>query len=68
MRWLPAKNHTAAPFEHEEYTIWLHNEIVEKIRYELWQFREQKSSSIKSSYAACNNILQLPSLQVAKQF
>lgn len=52
-----------APFNHADYTMWLHNQIIEKIRYELWEFREEKSMSIKSSYAACNHILSLPSLK-----
>lgn len=55
-----------APFDHKEYTIWLHNKIVENIQAELWEFREQKALGIKSSYAACNFIFKLPSLQTAK--
>jgi len=55
-----------APYNHEEYTIWLHNKIVNKINYELWEFREKQSSNIKSSYTACNNIMSLPSLQPIK--
>jgi len=51
-----------APFNHYEYTIWLHNKIIERINYELWEFREKKSIGIKSSYAACNDIMSLPSL------
>lgn len=58
------RHSNAAPYNHEEYTIWLHNKILEKINYELWQFREQKSMDIKSSYAAINHIMQLPSLQI----
>lgn len=52
-----------APYNHQEYTVWLHNKIVEKIMFELWEFREQKAMNIKSSYVACNNIMELPSLQ-----
>ena len=52
-----------APFNHEEYTVWLHNKIIEDVRFELWEFRENKSVQIKSSYVACNNILNLPSLK-----
>ena len=55
-----------APFSHSEYTIWLHNKIVDKIRYELWEFRETKSMDIKSLYAACNHIMNLPSLKIEK--
>ena len=55
-----------APYSHEEYTIWLHNKIIDKIHYELWEFRELKSDKIKSSYAACNNIMSLPSLKRAE--
>ena len=60
------RNSTEAPYDHREYTVWLHNKIVDKINYDLWKFREEKSSSIKSSYAACNHIMSLPSLQRAK--
>jgi len=55
-----------APFNHQEYTVWLHNKIVERINYELWEFRENQSINIKSSYAACNHIMSLPSLQTIK--
>lgn len=54
------------PFNHADFTVWLHNKIVEKIRYELWEFRENKAMDIKSSYAACNHILSLPSLEIIK--
>jgi hypothetical protein len=50
-----------APFNHQEYTVWLHNKIVEKINHELWEFIE-----LKSTYAACNHIMSLPSLQEIK--
>ena len=52
-----------APFNHKEYTVWLHNKILDKVNYELWEFREQKSMEIKSSYAACNHVMSLPSLK-----
>lgn len=55
-----------APFNHQEYTVWLHNKIIERINYELWQFRENQASDIKSSYAACNHIMSLPSLKEIK--
>lgn len=51
-----------APYSHDEYTVWLHNKIVDKINYELWEFREQKAIKITSSYAACTHIMSLPSL------
>ncbi len=52
-----------APFDHAEYTVWLHNKIIDSIKYELWEFREKKSDSISSTYAACNHIMLLPSLE-----
>lgn len=52
-----------APFNHQEYTVWLHNKIVDKINYDLWNFRETKSENIRSSYAACNHIMSLESLK-----
>lgn len=51
------------PFDHQEYTIWLHNKIVQNIMYEIWQFREQKAISINGE-AACNHIMNLPSLKI----
>ena len=32
------------------------NQIVDDVLYKLWEFRENKSMEIKSSYAACNSI------------
>lgn len=55
-----------APFDHAEYTVWLHDKIVDKLRYELWQFRERESIKMKSPYAACTNIMALPSLKTIK--
>jgi hypothetical protein len=52
-----------APFIHDEYTIWIHNKIVDKINYDLWTFRERESAGIKSSYVACNKIMSIPSLK-----
>lgn len=51
-----------APFNHREYTVWLHNKIVDKINFELWEFREKESLNMKSTYAVCNHIMSLPSL------
>lgn len=55
-----------APFDHREYSVWLHNKIIEKINYELWEFREKESGKFQSSYAACNHIMSLPSLEPIK--
>lgn len=64
------RNSPQAPYEHQAYTVWLHNKIIDHIRYELWQFRENKcgleNGSIKVPYVACNNILMLEALQQAK--
>jgi len=57
------RNSDEAPFDHQEYTVWLHNKIVDKINYELWKFREKKSDKISSTYAACNHIMILDSLK-----
>lgn len=58
------RNSNEAPYDHEAYTVWLHNKILEKVNYELWEFREGKALNIKSSYAACNHIMSLPSLKI----
>lgn len=55
-----------APFNHAEFAIALHNKVLETVQYDLWQFREKQSSNIKSTYAACNHIMQLPSLKPIK--
>jgi len=57
------RNSPEAPYNHDEYSIWLHNKIIDRIKYELWEFREGKSSDIGSSYVACNHIMNLPSLK-----
>lgn len=57
------RNSPDAPFDHEAYTVWLHNKILDSVHWELSQFREKKSLDIKSSYAACNMIMVLPSLK-----
>lgn len=46
-----------------EAMLFVHNKLIDEIMYELWDFREQKALSIKSSYVSCNHIMQLPSLQ-----
>lgn len=55
-----------APYNHKDYTVWLHNKILEKVTYELWEFREQKTENIKSSYAALTHVMSLPSLKTIK--
>lgn len=60
------RNSNEAPYNHEDYTLWLHNKILEKITYELWEFREQKSGDIRSSYAALTQVMNLPSLKTIK--
>lgn len=52
----------SAPVCEFDRAVWLHNKIVELVRFELWQFRENRSNDFRSSYAACNHIMQLPSL------
>ena len=60
------RNSSEAPYDHREYTVWLHNKIIYAIQYELWNFREMKVDKIKSSYVACNKIISLPSLKTIK--
>lgn len=55
-----------APFNHEEYTVWLHNKIVDKINYELWKLREEKGTDVKSGYAMCNHVMSMESLKTIK--
>lgn len=60
------RNSNEAPYDHADFSVWLHNQIVDKVQFELWNFREKESGNIKSSYAACNHIISLPSLQRIK--
>jgi len=60
------RNSSEAPYNNEDYTVWLHNQIIDKINYDLWNFRETKADKIKSSYVACNKIICLPSLKKIK--
>ena len=45
-----------APFNHQEFAIWLHNKIIDKINYELFDFREQAPFNIER-YKTCNEIM-----------
>ena len=45
-----------APFDHQEFAIWLHNKIVEKINYDLWRLREEKQKDVKT-YIVVNKIM-----------
>ena len=51
-----------APFNHEEYAVWLHNKIIEDIQQELWKYREAKKSD-PMIYVLCNKIFKFESLQ-----
>jgi len=53
-----------APYNHEEYTVWLHNQIVDKIKEDIWKLREQRGELI--GYAALTNAMAIPALQKAK--
>lgn len=61
------RNSDEAPFNHAEYTVWLHNKIIDKINYELWQLREDKGTKINSGYAMCNHVMSMTSLQKATE-
>ena len=56
-------NNPQAPFNHEEYTVWLHNKIIDQITHEVWEAREGKAGALPSGYAAVNHIMALPSLK-----
>lgn len=53
-----------APFNHQEYTVWLHNKIIEGIRHELYQLREEKQTD--SFNIPYYSLMYLKSLQLAK--
>ncbi len=53
-----------APLNHQEFAVWLHNQIIEDIKHELWNFREKESYNFKSTYALCTNLFNLPSLKI----
>ncbi len=56
------RNSPEAPFDHAEYTIWLHNKIVDKVNYDLWQLRENTGTE-PSQYVICNKIMTFDSLK-----
>ncbi len=60
---LKLKRSNEAPNDHTEYTIWLHNQIIDDIKYELWQHRESRQSNA-ANYIVCNQIFNFKSLQV----
>lgn len=53
------------PFDHVAGLVALHNEIVNRIKRELWEFRETRLEPEKIShpYVACNAIFNFKSLQ-----
>ena len=51
------RNSNEAPFNHQEFAIWLHNKILEKINYDIWDFREKHATKIKSPYVAMNKLM-----------
>ena len=57
------RNSSEAPYNNEDYTVWLHNKIIDAIQYELWNFREKESINAAGPYSACNEIICLPSLK-----
>lgn len=59
---LKLRNSSDAPFNHEEYTVWLHNKIIDDIQQELWKYREAKGSD-PMIYVLCNKIFKFKSLQ-----
>ena len=59
---LKLRNSSDAPFNHEEYTVWLHNKIIDDIQQELWKYREAKESD-PMIYVLCNKIFKFESLQ-----
>lgn len=44
------RNSDDAPFNNQEYTVWLHNKILDQINYELWNLRENKGTDVNSGY------------------
>lgn len=60
------RNSDDAPFNHQEYTVWLHNKILDQINYELWNLRENKGTDVNSGYAMCNHVMSMESLKPIK--
>lgn len=60
------KGNTDAPFNHDEYTIWLHNKIIDDIKFELWNLREDAKTIQTNGYVICNKIFSLSSLKEIK--
>lgn len=60
------RNSNEAPYEHAAYTVWLHNQILDSINYDLWNFRERESGKYKSTYAIMTNLSNLPTFKTIK--
>lgn len=56
------RNSNEAPFNHQNYTVWLHNKIIERIEHELWQHIESVKDDPKNCNF-CNQVLKFNSLQ-----
>ena len=53
-----------APFDHQAYTVWLHNKIIQDINNEIIELHSE--GKLKGSYNGCSAIISLPSLQPIK--
>ena len=51
------------PYNHLDYTIWLHNQIIESIQHELRRFRESEIKDDKSAYETMVEASLLPALE-----
>lgn len=65
-RLMELRKSNQAPYNHEDYTVWLHNKIIEDIKRELCLYQEKNKTEERCGYSFCNEIMELDSLQIIK--
>lgn len=46
-------------FNPNQYALLLKQDINDKLKYDLWKFREHESSKFSSTYGMCNHVMTL---------
>jgi hypothetical protein len=56
------RNSNEAPFNHQQYTLWLYNKIIENVRHEILEMKENPFFLLPNKRPVCDQIMSLPSL------
>lgn len=65
-RLMKIKRSDEAPFDHDDYTVWIHNKIMDDVRSAIWEHRESTCKNDGNLYALQNKLLVHPKLQIIK--